>query len=153
VTCKYAKAYTPQMHSMIKTLLTFTFICSSLALAQLELESERFKLIFPSADYEPYAQDIIREAEQALDVLQEYFPVSDAQITINLQDITDDFNAFATPLPRPTIGLRALFPVMNSVGYGAKSDLYLILMHELTHIAIFRTSRGKCCVSTSTLVS
>ncbi|CAN5903274.1 hypothetical protein BH24DEI2_BH24DEI2_10940 [soil metagenome] len=55
-------------------------------------------------------------------------------ITINLRSDTDVFNAFANPVPRPQLGVRALFPLGGNVGFRAADPLLLLLLHELTHL-------------------
>lgn len=99
-----------------------------------ELSSERIRVVFANEALEPFARDIITAAEAALDVLEPLFGLPSEPIVIRLEENTDIYNAFALSLPRPTVALRPLFPNSAALGFGAQSDLYLLLLHELTHI-------------------
>ncbi|MCA9840037.1 MAG: PD40 domain-containing protein [Trueperaceae bacterium] len=110
------------------------FVLMTVAYAQEEMSSEHFRLIYPSPSDSAYASRILAEAEEALAVLEPLFGAPAEPIILKLEDSTDSYNAFATLLPRPNIQLRSLFPLDNSLGFGAKSELYFLLIHELTHI-------------------
>ena len=118
------------MKSWLIALCTLSF-----AFAQEELSTLHFKIVFDSPELRPYASLIAAEAEKALDVLEPLLGAPDEPIILNLEDETDSYNAFASLLPRPTIRLRGLFPLDGDLGFGAKSDLYLLLIHELSHIS------------------
>lgn len=122
------------MPSLFKLTLSLSICLISFAFAQLELESKRIKVIFPNETLEPFAQEIARDAERALDVLEPIFGLPEIKIVLKLEDLSDAYNAFAIQLPRPNVRLRALFPLEGGLGFGASSDLYLLIIHELTHI-------------------
>lgn len=106
----------------------------SFGFAQQQLLTDRITVLYDDAALEPFAQQIAYEAEQALSILAPLFGLPKASITLKLEDNSDVYNAFATLFPRPTVSLRGLFPVEASLGFGARSELYLLILHELTHI-------------------
>ncbi len=111
--------------------LVFFFIC--FASAQ-EMSTAHFRVIYDSEDQRPFAEQIAQMAESALATLEPLFGLPDKPVVLVLEDETDSYNAFATLLPRPNIHLRSLFPLDGGLGFGAENDLFLLLIHELTHI-------------------
>ena len=118
-------------------LLLALLLLGSWAGATNELVSPRTRVLFEDARLEPYAQRVAEAAERALAALEPYWGSHPETITLRLRDDTDLYNAFASPLPHPYVDLRALFPVAGSIGFGAEDDLYLLVLHELTHILQF----------------
>lgn len=114
-------------------IVAFLVSVSSLAFATQEVVAPRVRVLFDSG-LETYAQRVALEAEGALDSLIPLFGFSPPPITLRLEDTSDLYNALASPLPRPNVGVRALFPTEVALGYRAKSELRLLLVHELTHI-------------------
>ena len=120
---------------MLKRLLTlFALSLASFAFATEEIVADNVRVLYTDEAVAGYAQRVAAEAEQALNILVPLFGKPEQPIVINLRNDTDLFNAFATPLPRPSVGVRALFPVNGTVGYQASDPLFLLLLHELTHI-------------------
>jgi hypothetical protein len=114
----------------------FVLIVSSLSLvlAQYQLDAPRVHIIYGDVRLADYAQEVARDAEAALDVLKQYFGEPKASIAITINDNSDVFNAFASPLPRPKVSVRTLFPNDAVLGFGARDELFLLLLHELTHV-------------------
>ena len=119
---------------MRRLFVTFLLLISSLAFATQEVVAPRVRVLFDDAALESYAQRVALEAEGALDVLVPLFGFSPPPITLRLEDTSDVYNALASPLPRSSVGVRALFPTEVALSYRAESDLRLVLVHELTHI-------------------
>lgn len=90
-------------------------------------------VLYEEPRLDDYAQRIAATAEVALDALAGLFDVEPPRITITVDDVTDVYNAFAPPLPRPRVVMRALFPTEVPLGYRTEDDLYLLLIHELMH--------------------
>jgi hypothetical protein len=109
-----------------------------LTLATSVVVGDRVQVIYPSPEYADYAQQVARQAEAALELLEPYFGLPDQPIYITLDTTTDVFNAFAAPIPRPRVGLRPLFPNDGILGLRAEDYTYLVLVHELTHIVQLR---------------
>ena len=124
-------------------LVTFLILYSSLSFATQEVVAPRVRVLFDDAVLEPYAQRVALEAEGALDVLVPLFGFSPPPITLRLEDTSDVYNALASPLPRSSVGVRALFPTEVALSYRAESDLRLLLVHELTHIMQFSNLAGR----------
>ena len=116
-------------------LLSFILLLtlSSFAFASQEILTEQVRVIFDGEELEPYAGDIAEQAEAALAALEPLFGVPDGRVTINLETSTDIYNAFALPLPRPSLRLRTLFPNGGYITFAAEDDLFMLLVHELTH--------------------
>ena len=114
------------------------FALLSLAFATQEVVAPRVRVIFEDPALEGYAQRVAGEAERALDVLIPLFGYEPAPITLTVENTTDVYNATASALPRPSVATRALFPTDISLGYRAEDDLYLLLLHELTHVMQLR---------------
>ncbi len=110
-------------------LLTFLSFASS----QQEVLARHVRVLFDSPELESYALQVAQEAEKSLEVLQPYFGLPERPIVITINTNTDIFNGFASPLPRPKVSVRALFPNTAGLGFGASSDLFFLLIHELTH--------------------
>jgi hypothetical protein len=108
-----------------------------------EVVAPRVRVVFDDPALAAYAQRVAREAEGALDALVPLFGVPPPPIVLWVEGGTDVYNGFAAPLPRPTVGLRALFPTDTSLGYGAESELELLLVHELTHVLQFAFLEGR----------
>lgn len=117
----------------MRFLLLLTILLSSAALATQEIIAPRVRVLFETPELEPYAQRVASEAERALDVLIPLFGYEPPVITLTIDTYTDVFNAFAPPLPRPRVVLRALFPTEAALAFRAEDDLFLLLVHELTH--------------------
>ena len=111
---------------------------TSLAFATQEVVAPRVRVLFEDPALEAYAQRVAAEAERALDVLVPLFGYEPATITLTVENTTDVYNATASALPRPSVSTRALFPTDISLGYRAEDDLYLLLLHELTHVMQLR---------------
>ena len=111
---------------------------TSLASATQEVVAPRVRVLFEDPALEAYAQRVAAEAERALDVLVPLFGYEPATITLTVENTTDVYNATASALPRPSVATRALFPTDISLGYRAEDDLYLLLLHELTHVMQLR---------------
>ena len=114
-----------------------------LAFAAQEVAAPRVKVLFNDPAEVAYAERVAAEAEGALDVLEPLFGYAPPPLTLRLEDTTDVYNALASPLPRPSIGLRQLFPTEAPLGYRAKDELRLLLIHELTHIMQFGYLAGR----------
>lgn len=125
------------MHRPLLILLAFLLSVwggSAVALAAQEVVAPHVRVLFDDPALEPYAQRVAAEAEAALDALTPLFGPPPLPVTLRLENTTDLYNALASPLPRPNIGLRALFPTEVALSYRAESDLRLLLIHELTHL-------------------
>ena len=107
---------------------------SGFAAATEEVVAPHVRVLYDGAEQAAYAQTVASEAERALEVLIPLFGPPKQPITINLRSDTDLFNAFANPLPREQLGVRTLFPLGGEVGFRAADPLYLLLLHELTHL-------------------
>jgi len=70
----------------------------------------RVRVIYHDPALASYAQRVAGTAEAALTVLEGLFAHT-TPVVITLDASGDVFNAFAPPLPRPTVALRALFPL------------------------------------------
>lgn len=105
---------------------------------QQEVITEHFRVIFFEPTLETYAQEVAVQAEKALEVLSTYFSAPIQRIVITVNNNTDIYNGFASPLPRPRISIRALFPNAGGLGFGSKSELFFLLIHELTHVQQLR---------------
>jgi len=103
------------------------------AIAQKQIETENFIVIFEEHLTE-FAEQSAHEAETALAILEPIFGSPSQKIANVIEDEFDAYNAFASLLPHPNVHLRALFPTESSVGFGSESDLYLLILHELTHV-------------------
>jgi hypothetical protein len=111
------------------------FCCfMSLAWAQYEVVAPRVKVIYAEPFLADYAQEVARDAEASLDILSRYFGEPKETITVTINNNSDVFNAFGSPLPRPKVSVRTLFPNDALLGFGAKDELFLLLLHELTHV-------------------
>ena len=114
-----------------------------LVFAAQEVAAPRVKVIFDDPAEVAYAERVAAEAEGALDVLIPLFGYAPPPITLRLEDTTDVYNGLASPLPRPSVGLRLLFPTEASFGYRAEDELRFLLVHELTHIMQFGYLAGR----------
>jgi WD40-like Beta Propeller Repeat len=120
--------------AIMRFLFTACCILFNLGLAQQEIVGTRVRVLFENPLLESYAQQVALDAETALDILSQYFGEPKQPITITINNNSDVFNAFGSPLPRPKASVRALFPSEGLLGFGAKSELFLLLIHELTHV-------------------
>lgn len=114
-------------------LFIFISVFSAPALATREVSTANVRVLFNTPEHADYAQQVANEAERALVILAELFQTDPPVVTLRIEADTDIYNAFAPPLPRPNVALRALFPTESDIGFGARSDVYLLLVHELTH--------------------
>jgi len=108
-------------------LIIISIFLAGFAYASTEVVSTHFIVIYQDPALDDYAQSLANEAEQALQVLSEVFSTPEKPIIINLDSFSDSFNAFASPIPRPTMTFRPLY----SANF---SSLYTVIVHELTHI-------------------
>jgi hypothetical protein len=107
-----------------------------------EVVAPRVHVIYDDPVLAGYAQEVAREAEAALDILVQYFGEPKDSIAITLNNNSDIFNAFGSPLPRPKVSARALFPNDGVLGFGAENELFLLILHELTHTTQLTYSEG-----------
>lgn len=103
------------------------------ARAAREVVAPHVTVVFEDPGLEPYAQRAAAAAESAWAALAARLGSPPPPLVLRLEDRTDRYNAFATVLPRPTVALRALFPLGGEVGFGAPDPLERLLVHELTH--------------------
>jgi hypothetical protein len=101
---------------------------------QYEVVAPRVKVIYNEPFLADYAQEVARDAEASLDILTQYFGEPKEPVAITINNNSDVFNAFGSPLPRPKVSVRTLFPNDALLGFGAKDELFLLLLHELTHV-------------------
>ncbi len=113
-------------------MLLSLLLLGSFALATQELVTPRLRVLYETPELADYAQRVASEAENALDVLIPLFDFVPPQITLKIDDSSDIYNAVAPPLPRPQVALPALFPG-DEVGLRTRDEIYLLLLHELTH--------------------
>lgn len=99
-----------------------------------ELVAPRVRVLYPDEALAPYAQRVAREAERALDALVPLFGEAPEPIVITVETGTDIYNAYATVLPRPGVGVRPLFPTDVYLNYRSPDELYPLLVHELMHV-------------------
>ncbi|MBS3934076.1 MAG: hypothetical protein KGZ35_06950 [Truepera sp.] len=107
-------------------------LCLSWSLAAQEVVAPRVRVIYHDPALADYAQRVAHTAERALTVLEGLFAHT-TPVVITLDASTDVFNAFAPPLPRPTVALRVLFPLYGELSYRDPDPLFTLLLHELTH--------------------
>jgi WD40-like Beta Propeller Repeat len=118
----------------MRLFLGFLTLCLSLTVAQQEVVAPRVRVIYDDPILADYAQQVAQDAEAALDILSQYFGEPEESIAITINNNSDVFNAFGSPLPRPKVSVRALFTNDALLGFGAKDELFLLLIHELTHV-------------------
>ena len=126
-----------------RNLVLLALLLLQLAFAAQEVAAPRVKVIFDDPAEVTYAERVAAAAERALDVLVPLFGFTPPPITLRLENTTDVYNGLASPLPRPGVGLRLLFPTETSVGYRAEDELRFLLIHELTHIMQFSNLAGR----------
>ncbi len=134
--------FTPYTLTVPRKLICLVLLSVQLAFAA-QVTSPRVKVIFSDPAKTAYAERVAAEAEKALDVLIPLFGFTPPPITLRLENTTDVYNALASPLPRPGVGLRLLFPTEVSLGYRAGDALRLVLVHELTHLMQFSYLTGR----------
>lgn len=117
----------------MRLFLAFLFLLTPFALATQEVVAPHVRVLFDNPELESYAQQVAFQAERALEVLIPLFDHEPQPITIIIDDTTGIYNAVASPLPRPRVALRPLFPLNAEIGYRTRNALYLLLLHELTH--------------------
>ena len=98
-----------------------------------EVVAPRVRVLYEHSEMAEYAQQVAFEAERALDVLIPLFNFEPRTITFVLEENNDFYNARALSLPHLKILVRPLFPTESQLGIRAHSDLYHLLIHELTH--------------------
>ena len=98
-----------------------------------QIESERVRVLYPDQALAPYAEEVLLEAEAALDVLEPLFGPREGRVVLRVNDAVDWFNAYATPVPRRTVELLAPVPAGPLIDLRSPSVTYLLLVHELTH--------------------
>lgn len=124
-----------QARVVCRLLLLLLIACSSGAYAMNELLTPRARVLYQEPGLAAYAQRVAAAAERALDVLEPLFGPLEGRVTLRVRDDTDVYNAFATPVPHRYVDLRALFPTGSSLSLRAEDDLFLLVLHELTHVA------------------
>lgn len=98
-----------------------------------QLQSKRVRVLFPRPDLQGYAREVDKAAEAALDVLDPLFGERRQKVVLRLNDSQDNFNAFTSTIPRPTVELLSPFPNSAEIDVRSSSVTYLLLVHELTH--------------------
>jgi len=98
-----------------------------------QIESERVRVLYPDQALAPYAEEVLLEAEAALDVLEPLFGPREGRVVLRVNHAVDWFNAYATPVPRRTVELLAPVPAGPLIDLRSPSVTYLLLVHELTH--------------------
>ncbi|WP_456481044.1 TolB family protein [Oceanithermus sp.] len=98
-----------------------------------QVESERVRVLYPRQELAAYAEEVLLEAEAALDVLEPLFGPREGRVVLRVNDSVDWFNAYATPVPRRTVELLAPVPAGPLIDLRSPSVTYLLLVHELTH--------------------
>ena len=126
----------------MRFLFLLCLLLSSFGFATQEVIAPRVRVLYDDPALAEYAQQVALEAEAALDILKAYFGEPERPIAITINNNSDVFNAFASPLPRPKVSLRTLFPNDGLLGFGAKSELFLLLIHELTHTTQLTYTEG-----------
>ena len=114
----------------------------SFASSQQEVVTPHTRVLFDTPELEVYALQVAQEAQKALEILQSYFGLPERPIVITINNNTDIFNGFASPLPRPKVSIRGLFPNTAGITFGASSDLFFLLIHELTHVQQLAYTEG-----------
>lgn len=118
----------------MRFLFPLLWLSLGFVVAQYEVAAPRVHVIYSDIILADYAQEVAQDAEAALDILSQYFGEPKQAIAITINNNSDVFNAFGSPLPRPRVSTRALFPNDALLGFGAKDELFLLLIHELTHV-------------------
>jgi len=126
-----------------RLLLGLALLLTPFAFGTEEVVTPHFRVLYEDPELAPYAQRVALEAERALDALVPLFGFQPPLVIVRVEGTTDLYNAFAAPLPRPSLGLRALFPTDISLGYRVQDDLGLLLLHELTHTLQFAYTAGR----------
>ncbi|MGL4608879.1 MAG: hypothetical protein ACRCYY_04210 [Trueperaceae bacterium] len=127
----------------MRLFIFLTFVLLPISYAFEEVMAPRVHVVYDDPLVADYAQEVATQAEAALDILVTYFGEPKTRITIKLTNNSDYFNAFGSPLPRPLVSARALFPSDGLLGFGAKNELFLLLIHELTHVSHLTYTEGK----------
>jgi hypothetical protein len=117
-------------------------LLAQFASASYEVVAPRVHVIYDDPLLTDYAREVAREAEAALDILAAYFGEPKRSLAITLNNNSDIFNAFGSPLPRPKVSVRALFPNDGILGFGASNELFLLILHELTHTTQLTYTEG-----------
>jgi hypothetical protein len=128
--------------SPMRFLLLLCFLFASFGFATQEVVAPRVRVLYDDPSLAVYAQQVAFEAEAALDILSTYFGEPERPIVITVNNNSDVFNAFGSPLPRPKVSVRALFPNDGLLGFGAESEVFLLLIHELTHTTQLSYTEG-----------
>jgi hypothetical protein len=126
----------------MRFLLLLCFLFASFGFATQEVVAPRVRVLYDDSSLASYAQDVATEAETALDILTMYFGEPQKPIAITINNNSDVFNAFGSPLPRPKVSVRTVFPNDGLLGFGARSELFLLLIHELTHTTQLTYTKG-----------
>jgi len=118
----------------------FIFIISSfaftpIAFATEELKGERISIVYDNPELAGFAQEVAQEASKALELLTELLNFQPRHTTLVIDDTTDSYNAFAITNPHLKVSLRPLYPTESALGFRTKSELYSLMLHELTHTA------------------
>ena len=119
----------------MRKVIIFLFILFTLSItfATQEVVGPRVRVLYSSPEMAEYAQQVAFEAERTLDVLVDLFDFQPRRVTFILQENTDIYNARELSLPHLKILIRPLFPTESHLGLRAQSNLYHIIIHELTH--------------------
>ncbi|HEX7022011.1 MAG TPA: hypothetical protein VF171_04070, partial [Trueperaceae bacterium] len=118
----------------MRLLLALLFALSPAAFATREVVAPHLRVLYDDPALSEYAQRAAANAERALAALAPLWGPERERVTLTLDASTDVFNAFARVLPHPGVTLRPLFPTEDELAYGARDPLYLLLLHELTHV-------------------
>ncbi len=115
------------------TVFLFVFFILTFTFATQEIVAPRVRVLYDNPEMAEYAQQVAFEAERALDVLVPLFKFQPRTITFILQENSDFYNARELSLPHLKVLVRPLFPTEAHLGLRAQSDLYHLIIHELTH--------------------
>ena len=122
--------YSDNMHIAIAF---FALLASIFAFATEEVVTPRVRVLYEHDEMAEYAQLVAAEAEEALDVLVPLFKFQPRTITIIIDEDSDIYNGRALSLPHLKVQIRPLFPIEAKLGLRAQSNIYHLLIHELTH--------------------
>lgn len=91
---------------------------------------------------EAMARQAATLATEILERHEQRYGVRVPRVQIVLSDVEDDPNGFASPLPYPLVGLRAVGPT-GADEFGANDGwLRLVMTHELAHVVHLEEARG-----------
>lgn len=91
---------------------------------------------------EAMARQAATLATEILEQHERRYGVRVPRVEVVLSDVEDDPNGFASPLPYPLVGLRAVGPSGTDEFGGNDGWLRLVMTHELAHIVHLEEARG-----------